>query len=396
MLKQNYSEVRVLKDVYITDLAAFLPNKPISNEEMDKILGEVEHVPTRIRKIILRSNDIKTRYYAIDPETGKTTHTNAQLAAEAIRLLKPYDNFSPNDIECLACGTATPDQFMPGHGLMVHGELKCGPCEVVSTASVCISGMTALKYAYMNVALGLSKNAVSSGSDVASSSLRARSYIGVGHKEKVEEAARKGEILPFDTVFLRWMLSDAAGAAFLTSDRVPERPALKIEWIENISFAGEYETCMYSGAKKNDDGSITGWRELPSPEDAVKRGAFLIQQDIKLLNSDIMYVSVDKTLPFVIKKHGLSPDQVDWLLPHYSSGYFRQRYYDQLKGFGFEIPFEKWFTNLSYKGNTGAASMYVILEEIFHSGRLKKGDRILCYIPESARFSICYVMLTVV
>jgi len=108
MLEQNYSEVRILKDVYITDLAAFLPNKPISNEEMDKILGEVEHVPTRIRKIILRSNDIKTRYYAIDPETGKTTHTNAQLAAEAIRLLKPYDNFSLNDIECLACGTATP------------------------------------------------------------------------------------------------------------------------------------------------------------------------------------------------------------------------------------------------------------------------------------------------
>ena len=62
----------------------------------------------------------------------------------------------------------------------------------------------------------------------------------------------------------------------------------------------------------------------------------------------------------------------------------------------FEIPYEKWFTNLSYKGNTGAASMYIIMEEIFHSGRLKKGDRILCYVPESARFSVCYMMLTAV
>lgn len=396
MREQNYSEVRTLKYVYITEMSAFLPNKPVSNEEMDKILDVVEQVPTRIKKIILRSNDIQTRYYAIDPETGKTTHTNAQLAAEAIRGLTPYENFSLNDIECLCCGTATPDQFMPGHGLMVHGELKSGPCEVVSTAGVCISGMTALKYAYMNVALGLSKNAVASGSDVASPSLRARSYSGIGQKEKFEEAEQKGEILPFDTVFLRWMLSDAAGAAFITQDRIPDRPALKIDWIENISFAGEFETCMYAGAKKNSDGSITGWREFPSPEDAVKNGAFLIQQDVKLLNNDIMYVSVDKALPFVIKKHGLSADQVDWLLPHYSSGYFRQRYYDQLKAFGFEIPFEKWFTNLSYKGNTGAASMYVILEELFHSGRLKKGQKILCYIPESARFSICYVMLTVV
>ncbi|HEX2965665.1 MAG TPA: beta-ketoacyl-ACP synthase III [Syntrophorhabdaceae bacterium] len=385
-----------MKDVFITDLAAFLPNNPVSNEEMDNVIGTVEHIPTRVKRIVLKSNAIQTRYYAIDPKTGKTTHTNAQLAAEAVRRLKPYESFSLSDIECLCCGTATPDQLMPGHGLMVHGELKSGPCEVVSTASVCISGMTSLKYAYMNVALGLSRNAVAVGSDVASPSLRARSYKGVVNEEKVEDAGKKGEVLPFDTVFLRWMLSDAAGAAFMTADRQTDNVSLKIEWIENISFAGEMETCMYSGAKKNSDGSITGWREFTSPEEALKDGAFLIQQDVKLLNSDIMYVSVDKTLPHIVKKHGLSASGIDWLLPHYSSGYFRQRYYDQLKSFGFEIPYDKWFTNLSYKGNTGAASMYVMLEELFHSGKLEKGQKILCYIPESARFSVCYVMLTVV
>jgi 3-oxoacyl-[acyl-carrier-protein] synthase-3 len=36
------------------------------------------------------------------------------------------------------------------------------------------------------------------------------------------------------------------------------------------------------------------------------------------------------------------------------------------------------------------------LEEIFKSGRLKKGDKILCFIPESGRFSVGYMMLTVV
>jgi hypothetical protein len=34
-------------------MSAFLPNEPVSNEEMDKILGVVEHVPTRVKKIIL-------------------------------------------------------------------------------------------------------------------------------------------------------------------------------------------------------------------------------------------------------------------------------------------------------------------------------------------------------
>jgi 3-oxoacyl-[acyl-carrier-protein] synthase-3 len=37
-----------------------------------------------------------------------------------------------------------------------------------------------------------------------------------------------------------------------------------------------------------------------------------------------------------------------------------------------------------------------MLEEIFHSGKLKQGDKILCYIPESGRFSIGYMQLAVV
>jgi 3-oxoacyl-[acyl-carrier-protein] synthase-3 len=37
-----------------------------------------------------------------------------------------------------------------------------------------------------------------------------------------------------------------------------------------------------------------------------------------------------------------------------------------------------------------------MLEEIFHSGKLKKDDRILMMIPESARFNYAGVLLTVV
>ena len=72
-------------DVFITDFGAFLPNAPVSNEQMEKILGMVNQLPSRTRRIILRNNKITSRHYAIDPATGRTTHSNAQLAAEAIR-----------------------------------------------------------------------------------------------------------------------------------------------------------------------------------------------------------------------------------------------------------------------------------------------------------------------
>jgi 3-oxoacyl-[acyl-carrier-protein] synthase-3 len=37
-----------------------------------------------------------------------------------------------------------------------------------------------------------------------------------------------------------------------------------------------------------------------------------------------------------------------------------------------------------------------MLDELFQSGKLKKGEKILMMIPESARFSYAYVLLTVV
>ena len=92
----------------------------------------------------------------------------------------------------------------------------------------------------------------------------------------------------------------------------------------------------------------------------------------------------------------LRPEQVDWFLPHYSSAYFRDRFHDRMVEVGFEIPYERWFSNLSTTGNTGAAAIYIILEEFFRSGRPSPGQRILCFVPESGRFSHCYMMLTVV
>jgi 3-oxoacyl-[acyl-carrier-protein] synthase-3 len=72
------------------------------------------------------------------------------------------------------------------------------------------------------------------------------------------------------------------------------------------------------------------------------------------------------------------------------------RLHDRMGEIGFSIPLERWFSNLATKGNTGSASIYIMLEELFHSGRLKRGDTILCMIPESGRFSVAYMHLTVV
>jgi hypothetical protein len=42
------------------------------------------------------------------------------------------------------------------------------------------------------------------------------------------------------------------------------------------------------------------------------------------------------------------------------------------------------------------ASIMAPLEELFNSGRLRPGEKLLCFIPESGRFSTAFMQLTVV
>jgi len=79
-----------------------------------------------------------------------------------------------------------------------------------------------------------------------------------------------------------------------------------------------------------------------------------------------------------------------------SSNFFRDKIEKESTKIGCVFPQEKWFTNLQKVGNVGAASSFLMLEELFNSGKLRKGEKILIMSPESARFSYAYVLLTVV
>ena len=382
------------KDSFIIDIASFLPNKPVENDRMEEILGMVGNLPSRTKKIVLRNNGIKQRYYAIDPDTGEFTHTNAQLTAAAISRLAPWTNFSLDQIDLLCCGTSSPDQFMPGHGPMVHGELGNHPLEVVSTAGICLAGISSLKYATLAIASGAARNAVATGSEMASIFLRTTICNKTGVDRGAELVQSPG--LSFEADFLRWMLSDGAGACLISGEKSTGKPALRIDWIDIISQANRLEPCMYAGAIKQEGGNLKGWLYFSSLTEAIEAEAFYVKQDAKLLHREIIPVITRDTLLPIIQKYDLRTDKIDWFLPHYSSEYFRQKLYAGLQEIGFEIGYDRWFTNLTNKGNTGSASIYIMLEELFKSGNISRGDSILCMIPESGRFSCGYMHLTVV
>ncbi len=376
---------------FITQLAACMPNAPVANEDMEAVLGMVNGQPSRARRIILRSNGIQTRYYAIDPATGEATHTNAGLTAAAIRALADK-GFALEDIDLLACGTTYADQLVPGHANMVHGELGIPPCETKSMSGVCIASTAAMKYAMLGVRAGEFRHAVSAGSEIPSAVMLARNFEP---ESDAQIAALEGNgALAFQKDFIRWMLSDGAGAALIEPQPAAEGLSLRLEWIAERSYANEQPACMYGGAEKQADGRLKGWL-AHEPREWAERSVFTIKQDVKQLNEHVMHYTVERPLRELPRLRELDPASIDWFLPHYSSHYFRERVREHMLKAGFDIPYERWFTNLYTHGNTGAASIYIMLEELFRSGRLEPGQKLLCYVPESGRFSTAWIHLTV-
>ena len=356
---------------------------------MEEYLGYVSGKPSKSKSIVLRNNGITSRYYAID-KAGNLLETNAGMTARAVKALMDND-LTADTIQMLASGTTSPDQLLPGHANMVHGLIGGRNMEVSGNTGSCLSGFHAFKSAWLHIAAGIHQNAVVTGSELWSKNFR--------HEYFEEEALKLQELekqpyIAFDRDFLRWMLSDGAAAALLSDKPGPEL-SLRVDWIESRSFAHELETCMYMGGEKNHEtGGLRGFREYTDKE-WLSESIFAIKQDTKLLGRYIISKGLEYTREMV-QKYGLKAEDIDWVLPHISSMFFHEKMQTGYNEIGFPVPAEKWYTNLTRVGNLGSAAFLFIIEEMWRTGMLRKGQRLLVMVPESARFAYGYAHLTVV
>lgn len=371
-----------MTNVYINAMGTFLPGKPIGNDEAEEYLGKVNGELSVLKNRILTQNGITTRHYAINKQQ-KSEFSNAQLASNAVQNALSKSTLNVKDVQLLATATTQADLPVPGFASMVHGLLDIPKCELASFQSVCASGMMALKDAYAQIKAGEKQNAICVGSEFASRLFKNTRFEAQGITS-----------MPFDTEFLRWMLSDGAGAFVLENAKSTKGLSLKIDWIDIRSQANDYPLCMYAGKVNNKAETTDSWLDYPDFESAAKVGAINLKQDVRLLDQ-VVKIGVAHFFE-LIDKGKIKPEGIDWLCCHYSSEFFKQPIKELMSKGGVTIPEEKWFSNLTTKGNTGSASIFIMLEELFYSGKLKEGETILCMVPESGRFVTSFMSLTVV
>lgn len=370
-----------MNKVYITSSGVFLPNEAISNEEIETYLGEINGKKSSLKEKILKQNGIKTRFFAINKKQ-LSTHSNAEMATNAINKALEKSTLRSKDVQLLSTGTTQGDLPIPGFASMVHAQLGFSNCEIANFQSVCASGMMAIKSAFHQINDGTKENAVCVGSEFASRLFKASRF-----------EAQKIKNVPFDTEFLRWMLSDGAGALILENKMPRKGICLSIDWIDLKSYANEYPLCMYTGKNNNKDEQERTWLDYPDYESASQAGTINLKQDVRLLDQ-VVKTGVNHYFDLIDQKK-INVSEINWLCCHYSSEIFKSPIIELMKKGGAEIPQEKWFSNLSMKGNTGSASIFIMLEELMYSGKLKAGDKILCMVPESGRFITSFMLLTV-
>lgn len=374
------------KPVYITAAGAYLPGNPISNDEVEDYLGCLFGKPSHTKQKMLKQNGITSRYYALD-KTQQTTHTTSGMTASAIENCLQKAGVSKKEIRFLSTATTQGDLPVPGFASMVHGDAQLEQCEIASHQSVCAAGIMAIKNAWLHIRAGETTNAIACAGELPSRMFKAQRF-------EQQALAREKYRLHLETDFLRWMLSDGAGALLLEDRPARNQLSLRIDWIDLRSHAHLYDVCMYAGTNKNNGASPGSWLNYHSFSDADSDSAINLKQDLKLVQH-IVPLGVQHFFQ-LLDQGRIDPAQLNWLLCHYSSEYFKPQIVDLLQKGGCTIPPEKWFTNLHTKGNVGAASIFLMLEELLYSGKLQPGQKLLCMVPESGRFITSFMQLTVV
>jgi 3-oxoacyl-[acyl-carrier-protein] synthase-3 len=359
-----------MTDCYITSTGSYLPGEPIDNENMQKYLGKVIG-EGRVRSKILKANGIETRYYALD-KNQNATHSLYELASQAVKHC--LQDSPPLQIDYLSAGTTHAPLLAPGISSILHDQLSKEKIidhslEINSNAGICSSGAQAIVNAARAVKSGDVRAAVCVGVEQSSMGLKSKAFRTVHDIPAILRDVRSSKW--FMSVFLRFMLSDGAGAFLIEPQPRENSISLKVDWTYSRSFANQAPLCMH-----------------------IPREPMILSQNIKILAKYMEPLSKE-AVEGALCRYGEKLEDYTIVLPHMSSYYFEKsvkRIITELSP-NREVPY---WTNLSTAGNTGAASIFIMLDEYLKTKPVTSGERILLFVPESGQFNYVLISLTVV
>ena len=304
----------------ITGTGAYAPKRILTNADLEKM------VETNDEWIQQRSG-IRERHIV---EEGEAT---SDLAIHAARQALERANLLPEDVDFIVVGTTTPDSFFPSTGNIIQHRLGCRRAGSVDVLAACAGSVYSLAIGAKFVETGKYRRVLCVGAETLS---------------RITDFTDRGTCV---------LLADAAGAAVLEPS----------EDGSGIIDADLYSDGQYAELLHMPGG---GSRHPATVETVNARMHYAKRKGSEVFKVAVrMFVDCTET---ILQRHGLKAADIDLFIPHQANLRIIEA---ASKRVG--LPMDRVYVNVDRYGNTGAASVYVALEEAIAAGRVKPGDRIL-------------------
>lgn len=311
--------MKILKFAKITGTGSFSPEKVMTNFDFEKI------VETSDEWILTRTGIAERRIAGSNMASSDMAYEASLKALEA-------SGTDPDEIDGIIVGTITPDYFFPSTGCILQSKLKAKKAYAFDLLAGCSGFLYAL-----HVADGL----IRSGS--------AKTLLVVG-------AETLSRIIDYEDRSTCILFGDGAGAAVLKSS---DEPGVLSSCLS--SNGDQWELLYMPG----------GGSKIPATIESVQNK----EHFLKMKGNDVFKVAVkslENASIEAIEKAGLTPDDIDFFIPHQANLRILEAVRKRL-----DLPEEKVFCNLDRYGNTSSASVPIALDEAVRNGDIKEGSTVL-------------------
>jgi 3-oxoacyl-[acyl-carrier-protein] synthase-3 len=304
----------------IISTGSYLPEKVLSNSEMEKMLDTSD-------EWITERTGIRERRIA------DSTQAASDLAYEASRIALERAGLGPEDIDLIIVATITGDMPFPSTACFLQDKLGATNAAGFDINAACSGFLYSLYIADSFIKSGKHRRILVAGTEVLS------------------------KITDWDDRRTCVIFGDGAGAVIVGPSN-DDSGLLSI----NINSDGKMWDLIHvpGGGSRN-----------PVSQSSIEQRMHYI----KMKGNETFKVAV-RTLEDIalktLEENNIDPSSLSLLIPHQANLRIIQATADRLK-----VPMDKVFINLDKYGNTSAASIPIALDEALQSGRIKEGDYIL-------------------
>ena len=303
----------------ITGLGKYVPPKVLTNKDLEKI------VDTNDEWITSRTG-IKERHIVEDDVS--TSDIAYQAALEALE----NSGLAAEDIDLIIVATVTPDMSFPATACLIQERIGASKAAAFDLEAGCSGFVYSLSVASQFIETGVYQNAL---------------VIGAETLSKITDWEDRGTCVLF---------GDGAGAAVLQTTEKGGMLAF------DLGADGSGSKSLYLPA----GGSLK-----PSSKQSIEEKEHFIKMEgnqvFKFAVKIMGQASVD-----VLEKAGLTPEDIDLLVPHQANTRIINAAANRLK-----LEDDKVFINLPKYGNTSSASIPIALYEARENGLVKNGNTIV-------------------